>query len=168
MNTLMTMMIHRTNTANSSRLQNTPSRGKSYAKLGGHLHRHPRMCERNDGVGRGSLGEGDTEHLRSIYTPDVVQRMPGINQLSGEHKGVDNVIGLYGRLFELSGSTFAVDLKSVKTHGDRVVSVHHAKAQREGKALDADETIEFTFSGDKVSRLELTYADQAGEDAFWG
>jgi hypothetical protein len=32
-------------------------------------------------------------------------------------------------------------------------------------ALDA---IEFTFSGDKVSRLDLTSADQAAEDAFWG
>jgi ketosteroid isomerase-like protein len=108
------------------------------------------------------------EHLRSIYTPDVVQRMPGNNQLSGEYKGVDNVIELYGREFELSGGTFSVELKSVKTTGDKVVSVHHAKAQREGKTLDADETIEFTFAGDKVSRLDLTFADQAGEDGFWG
>jgi ketosteroid isomerase-like protein len=115
-----------------------------------------------------AFGEGDMEHLRSIYTPDVVQRMPGNNQLSGEYKGVDNVIGLYGREFELSGGTFSVELKSVKTDGDKVVSVHHAKAEREDKTLDADETIEFTFSGDKVSRLDLTFADQAGEDAFWG
>ncbi|MCJ7436835.1 MAG: nuclear transport factor 2 family protein [Acidimicrobiia bacterium] len=116
-----------------------------------------------------AFGEGDMDTFRSsIYTPDVVQHMPGSNQISGEHKGVDNVLGLYGQLFELSGGTFAVDLKSVKTQGDKVVSVHRAKAEREGKTLDADETIEFTFSGDKVSRLDLTSADQAAEDAFWG
>ena len=56
----------------------------------------------------------------------------------------------------------------MKTQGDKIVSVHHAKAEREGKTLDADETIEFTFSGDKISRLDLRYADQAAEDAFWG
>ena len=42
------------------------------------------------------------------------------------------------------------------------------RRKREGKTLDADETIEFTFSGDKISRLDVTSADQAAEDAFWG
>jgi uncharacterized protein len=115
-----------------------------------------------------AFGDGDMETLRSIYTPDVVQIQPGENQLSGEHTGVDNVLGLYGKLFELSGGTFVVTLKSVTTEGERVVAVHGAKAERGGKTLDTEETIEFTFSGDKVSRLDLTSADQDAEDAFWG
>jgi len=115
-----------------------------------------------------AFGEGDMETLRSIYTPDVVQNQPGENQLAGEHTGVDNVLALYGRLFEMSGGTFAVTLKSVTTEGDKVVAVHSAKGEREGKTLDTDETIEFTFSGDKVSRLDVTSADQDAEDAFWG
>ncbi len=56
----------------------------------------------------------------------------------------------------------------MKTQGDKVVTVHHAKGEREGKTLDVDENIEFTFSGDKISRLDLGSADQAAEDAFWG
>jgi ketosteroid isomerase-like protein len=125
---------------------------------------------KDDIIRRGykAFGEGDMETLGSLYTPDVVQRQPGNNQTSGEYKGVANVLGLYGKLFELSGGTFSVDLKSVKSQGDKVVSVHHSKAEHEGKTLDADETIEFTFSGDKISRLDVTYADQDAEDAFWG
>ncbi len=125
---------------------------------------------KEDTIRRGyqAFGEGDMETLGSLYTADVVQRQPGNNLTSGEHKGVDNVLGLYRQLFELSGGSFSVDLKSVKLQGDKVVSVHHAKGTREGKTLDADETIEFTFSGDKISRLDLTYADEAAEDAFWG
>ena len=115
-----------------------------------------------------AFGEGDMETLGSLYSPNVVQSQPGNNQTSGEHNGVDNVMALYGKLFELSDGTFSVDLKSVKTQGDKVVSVHRATGKREGKTLDADETIDFTFSGDKISRLDLTYADQAAEDAFWG
>ena len=49
-----------------------------------------------------------------------------------------------------------------------VVAVHHAKGERDGEFLDTDETIEFTFSGDRISRLDLGYSDQAAEDAFWG
>ena len=125
---------------------------------------------KEDTVRRGykAFGEGDMETLGSLYSPDVVQRQPGNNPTSGEYKGKDKVLGLYGQLFELSGGTFSVDLKSVKTQGDKVVSVHHAKGKREGKTLDVDETIEFTFSGDKISRLDVTSADQAAEDAFWG
>ena len=127
------------------------------------------MADKENTVRRGyqAFGEGDMEHFRGIYVPDVVQRQPGNNQTS-EYKGVDNVLGLYGRFFELSGGTFSVELTSVKTQGDKVVTVHHAKGAREGKTLDADETIEFTFSDDKISRLDVGYTDEAAEDAFWG
>jgi ketosteroid isomerase-like protein len=125
---------------------------------------------KEDTVRRGykAFGEGDMETFRSIYTPDVVQSQPGGNQLSGDYTGVDAVLGLYGKLFELSGGTFVATLKSVKTEGDKVVAIHSARGERDGKTLDTDETIEFTFSGDKISRLDLTSADQDAEDAFWG
>jgi ketosteroid isomerase-like protein len=97
-----------------------------------------------------------------------VHRQPGHNQTSGEYKGVDDVIAFYGRLFELSSGTLQLELKSVKTSGGKVVSVHGIKAQRDGKSLDADESIEFTLEGDKISRLDVTYLDEAVFDAFWG
>ena len=114
-----------------------------------------------------AFGNGDMERFRAIYTPDVVQTEPGNNTVSGEYEGVDNVLGLYGRLFELSGGTFSVDLQSVKAQGDKVVAAHHSKGERDGKTLDTGQTIEFTFSGDKVSRLDVASADQAAVDAFW-
>jgi ketosteroid isomerase-like protein len=118
--------------------------------------------------GYGAFGEGDMDALRSMFTPDVVQSQPGNNQTSGEHTGVDNVLALYGKLFELSGGTLVVELKSVKSEGDEVVSVHGVKAEHEGKTLEVDETIRFRFSGDRISRLDLTSTDEEAEDAFWG
>jgi hypothetical protein len=124
---------------------------------------------KEDTIRRGykAFSEGDMDTLGSLYTDDVAQSMPGKNQLAGEHKGRENVIGLYGKMFELSGGTFAVDLKSVKAEGDKVVSVHRSTGEREGKTLDADESIAFTFAGDKISRLDITYTDEAAADAFW-
>lgn len=125
---------------------------------------------KEDIVRRGykAFGEGDMDTLMSLMTPDVVHSVPGNNQTSGEHKGADEVLAFYGQLFELSGGSLLVDLKSVKAQGDKVIAVHGAKAEHEGKTLDTDETLEFTFSGDKISRLDETYADQVAEDAFWG
>ena len=126
---------------------------------------------REDIVRRGykAFAEGDMDTLGSLYTDDVVQSMSGNNQLSGEYKGRDNVLGLYGRLFDLSGGTFKAELKSVKTEGDKVVSVHHSTAQRGGKNLDdGDESIAFSFAGDdKITRLDLASGDQAAADDFW-
>ena len=114
-----------------------------------------------------AFGEGDMETLGALYTDDVVQTMPGKSQVSGEYKGRDNVLGLYGKLFELSGGTFSAELKSLKTEGDKVVSVHSSKAERGGKTLHTDDSIAFSFSGDKITRLDLTAEDQAAADAFW-
>jgi uncharacterized protein len=124
---------------------------------------------KEDTVRRGykAFGEGDMETLGSLYTDDVAQTMPGNNQISGETKGRDDVLALYGKLFELSGGTFKADLTSVKADGDKVVSVHSAKAEHGGKTLDTNETIAFTFAGDKISRLDLTTSDEAAQDAFW-
>jgi uncharacterized protein len=125
---------------------------------------------KEDTIRRGykAFGEGDTDAFRAIYTPDVVHSQPGSNQTSGDYKGIDDVLALYGKLAELSGGTIAVELKSVDTSGDKVIAVHLTKAERGSKTLEADETIEFTFTGDKISRLDLTSADQAAEDTFWG
>jgi hypothetical protein len=125
---------------------------------------------KEDIVRRGyqAFSDGDMETLGGLYTDDVVQTMPGSNQVSGEYKGRDNVLGLYGKLFELSGGTFSAELKSVKTDGDKVVSVHHSQGERDGKTLSDDESIAFTFSGDKISRLDVTAGDQAAVDDFWG
>jgi ketosteroid isomerase-like protein len=124
---------------------------------------------REDIIRRGyqAFGEGDMDTLGSLYTDDVVQTMPGENLLSGEYQGRDNVLGLYGKIFELSGGTFKAELKSVKTEGDKVVSVHHSQGERGGKTLSDDESIAFTFSGDKISRLDLTAGDQTAVDDFW-
>jgi ketosteroid isomerase-like protein len=65
-------------------------------------------------------------------------------------------------------TTRSLSLKSVTTTGDKVVAVHHAKAENQGRSLDSDETIEFSFSGDKLSRLDEWTADQAADEAFWG
>jgi uncharacterized protein len=100
-------------------------------------------------------------------TPDVIQSVPGKSQIAGEHKGIDDVLGYYGQLFELSGGTLVVQLESTKVEGHTVVSTHHATAQREGRSWDTKENITFSFSGDRVARLDEAPTDLAGFDAFW-
>ncbi len=115
-----------------------------------------------------AFGEGDMDTLRSLFAPDAVHVATGNNPLSGEYKGVDAILGYYGKLFELSDGTFTAELENVKVDGDdTVVATHRDKGQRGGKTLDQDETLTFTISGGKFTRLVESHSDQAAYDAFW-
>jgi uncharacterized protein len=115
-----------------------------------------------------AFGEGDMATLRSLFAPDAVHVATGNNPLSGEYKGVDAILGYYGKLFELSDGTFTAELETVKVEGDdSVVATHRDKGQRGGKTLDQDETLTFTISGGKITRLVENHSDQASYDAFW-
>ncbi len=115
-----------------------------------------------------AFGEGDMETLRSLYAPDAVHSATGNNPLSGEYKGVDDILAYYGKLFELSEGTFAAELKSTEVEGDdKVVATHRDSGQRGDKTLDQDETLTFTISGGKFTQVVENHSDQAAYDAFW-
>ena len=50
---------------------------------------------------------------------------------------------------------------------DSVVATHRDRGQRGDKTLDQDETLTFTISGGKFTRLVENHSDQAAYDAFW-
>jgi len=111
---------------------------------------------------------GDMDGLKKLFTADFVHHVPGKSQLAGDYDGPDAALGLYGKLFELSGGTFKVDLKGMKSDGDKVVATHHATAERDGQKLDQDQVLDFTVKDGKLARIDEEPEDQAAYDAFWG
>ncbi len=118
--------------------------------------------------GYGAFTSGDMEKLGSLFKDDVVHSVPGNNQIAGDYKGRDAVLGLYGKLFELTDGTMSAELKTVNVDGDKVAAVHTNIAERGGKKLNSDTTLNFTIDGGKIARIDEVPADQAAEDAFWG
>jgi len=118
--------------------------------------------------GYAAFSAGDMDKLGALYTDDFVHSVGGNSQLTGDYKGIPAAMGYYGKLFELSGGTFNVDLKSVTEQGDnKVVTVHTNKAERDAKKLDDDTTLNFTVKGDKIARIDEAPSDQAAYDDFW-
>ncbi len=118
--------------------------------------------------GYAAFSAGDMEKLGSLYTDDVVQSVPGNNQIAADHQGRDAVLGYYGKLFELTDGNMSVQLKTVTVDGDKVAAVHANIAERNGKKLDSDTTLNFTIKDGKITRIDEVSSDQAAEDAFWG
>jgi ketosteroid isomerase-like protein len=119
-------------------------------------------------TGYKAFGEGDMDTLRSLFASDAVHVATGNSQIAGEYSGVDAILGYYGRLFELSDGTFTAELQSVRVEGDdTVLATHRDKGRRGDKTLDQDETLTFTISEGKFTRLVENHSDQAAYDAFW-
>ncbi|AZQ34693.1 MULTISPECIES: nuclear transport factor 2 family protein [Streptomyces] len=111
---------------------------------------------------------GDMDALRGLMTSDCTHHVPGSHPLSGDFKGQDAVIEMYGRLFEETAGTMQVELRNLLVDGrGHVVSVHHFKAERQGKRIDEDGAIVFRVVGDRISDLDECIADIDKSNDFW-
>ncbi|MEV1077612.1 nuclear transport factor 2 family protein [Streptomyces sp. NPDC050211] len=111
---------------------------------------------------------GDMDSLRELLTADCAHHVPGSHPLSGDFKGQDAVIDMYGRLFQETGGTMQVELRNILVDGrGHAVAVHHFSADRQGKHIDEDGAIVFRIVGDKASDLDECVSDIDKSNDFW-
>ena len=115
-----------------------------------------------------AFNSADVSTLTEIIADDAVQTMVGDNLVSGEFKGRDNILGMYGKLAELTDGTYKVEIEQTFTDGNgTVVVVHRQTATREGKSLDNRQALIFRVVGGKVVSLTDASDDIAIDDAFY-
>jgi ketosteroid isomerase-like protein len=129
------------------------------------------MGHPNEDLFRGgydAFSTGDLDALREKYfTPDIVWHSPGDNPLSGDFKGVDEVIASFGKTFELSGGTFKTEVHDCLANDDHGVVLGTIRAQREGKTLESTYTHIVHFRDGKVAESWIQSGDQRLVDDFW-
>ena len=114
-----------------------------------------------------AFNTGDVETLASLFSQDVIQHVPGTSQLAGDYKGIDAVLGYYGKLGQLTDGTFEADLIDVHADGaGHVMALHQITATRGGVTRVSRGSILFSFIGNKITDLLELHADLAGDDAF--
>ena len=119
--------------------------------------------------GYDAFNRADVATLSEILASDVEHHMFGDSQVSGDYKGLDDVLGFYGRLAELTGGTYGCDIESMFTGGNgKVVVVHRQRGERNGRQITPRQALIFTVVAGKVVDLHDTTEDLEAEDAFWG
>jgi hypothetical protein len=113
-----------------------------------------------------AFNEGDGATLTEVFAENTVWHAGGSNALSGTFDGRDATFGMFGKLAELTDSTYNVDPQDVTVDGDSVTARHRATAKRGDKSLDQLSTIKFTMSGGQIVEATETLDDQAAFDAF--
>ena len=119
-------------------------------------------------AGYAAFVSGDMETLMSLYNDDAVHIVPGTSQVSGAHKGKESILGLYGKLFELSKGTLRIELEHVLSDGgDRVVAIHTSSLEKDGETFRQTEALLFTFVDGKVAEIQDFFADIALSDRLF-
>lgn len=57
-----------------------------------------------------AFATGDMDTLRQVLDPDIEWHLPGRSSISGDYRGIDDVLGFFGTLFQISGGTFTAEL----------------------------------------------------------
>ena len=118
--------------------------------------------------GYAAFSAGDTATLMNLFRSDAVHSVPGSNPLSGDHKGPDNILKMYGDLAARSEGTIKVELEEVLSNGGNlVIAIHTSTAQRGGQSLRQREALLFTIEDGKVVSIQDFFSDIDEQDRFW-
>jgi ketosteroid isomerase-like protein len=97
-----------------------------------------------------AFSAGDMAVLRQLLDPQVVWHSGGRNPLSGDYRGVDEVLGFFGRTMEHTQGSFRLSVEEVLVNDQGAVVVQRSSAQRNGKSLDDRAVQLFHISDGKV------------------
>ncbi len=110
----------------------------------------------------------DVDGIRQFLDPNIVWHQGGHDAMSGEYHGIDEVLGLFMKEFDLAGGDVKAELVDVYATDTRTIAIEHFVARRNGKTLD--QTFPIVFNGkDGVAHeaWALAFGDEDEMSAFW-
>ena len=112
---------------------------------------------------------GDLEALQTKYfAEDIRYHVAGRSQIAGDYEGIGEVLGFFGRLFELSGGTLRLELHDVVANDEHGVALFKVLADRDGKQLADDEILIAHPTADgKAAEIWTQSTDVYTSDEFW-
>ncbi len=126
---------------------------------------HPNEETVREGFAAFSAGDMDT--LRRIIAPDAIWHVPGRSPISGSYKGIEEVLGFFGRTVALSEGTFAVDVHDIVGNDEHVFAAYAVSGKRAGKSLRDNAVLVFHVRDGRMTEAWATTGDQYGTDEFW-
>jgi ketosteroid isomerase-like protein len=114
-----------------------------------------------------AFAKGDLGTVMSIFDEDIVWHEPGRSPLSGDFKGHQQVQELFGRIFEMSGGTFSIEIHDILANDGHAVVMLRSRATRPGKSLDSVECHVWHLSNGKATEFWGVPFDLYAADEFW-
>jgi ketosteroid isomerase-like protein len=113
-----------------------------------------------------ALEAGDLETLSGLLAADVAWHVPGDGHLSGTWKGVDAVLSLFGRVYDLTGGTLRTTVEDVVADDRHAVVTVTVRATIAGADFE-DAAVHIARIADgRILDVRTWSSDQAAFDAL--
>jgi uncharacterized protein len=117
--------------------------------------------------GYDAFAKGDLDTLRKLIAADVVWKVPGKSPLSGNKNGIEATLAYFTQLFELTDGTVKAEPLDVAVGAEHVVVRQVTSGERNGKSLQLDAVLVFSFRDGKISSCSEFENDQYSLDEFF-
>jgi ketosteroid isomerase-like protein len=117
-----------------------------------------------------AFGSGDIATLTELIAPDCIWHVGGQSQLAGDYVGHEQILGYFGKLYELTDGTFSATLDDVgETEAGLVTCIVSLSGRRDGETLTT-RMIEIgrANSAGQVAECWWFAEDAYAADAFFG
>jgi ketosteroid isomerase-like protein len=110
---------------------------------------------------------GNLEAIARLHTGEVVLHIPGRNRLSGEYRGLGDVLGALTRFRELTDETWSVELHDVLANDRHAVALFTRRGERRGRSGAFRTVTVYHLRGGKIVEIWIHEGDQHAFDGFF-
>ena len=108
----------------------------------------------------------DAKAISAALARDVVWRVPGHTEMSGEYRGRREVVEFLRRTSTETGGTYRSSLNTVFADDDWAVAIYRATGHRNGIDLDVDQALVIRIADGLLHDVTAVPLDSAFE-RFW-
>lgn len=127
---------------------------------------HPNAARIRDGYA--AFATGDFAVLTDLFAEDLLWHLGGRSQLAGDYRGREAVFGLFGKLMEVTGGSFRLDVHAVLADDEHAVALVFATASRDGRSITDNDAHVFHMRDGKVVEFWTAATDQYAFDELIG
>jgi uncharacterized protein len=117
--------------------------------------------------GYDAFAAGDIDTVLGVFADDIAWHVGGQSQIAGDYHGQQEVMAFFGKLMDITGGTFRLDVHDVlanDTHGAVLLTAH---AQRDGNTLEMREVHTWHLADGKATEFWAFEEDSAETDRFF-
>ena len=108
----------------------------------------------------------DPKVIAAALDRDVIWRVPGDTVMSGEYRGLRNVVEFLRRTGTETDGTYRSALRTVLANDEWAVAIYRARGRRNGLELDVDQALVIRCEDGRWKEITAVPLDSAF-DAFW-
>jgi ketosteroid isomerase-like protein len=132
---------------------------------GGTMSEHPNVKVINRMTQ--AVFENDHDTLTELFTTDLAFHVRGPLPRAGDHAGVDGLLGVLGRIFELTDGDVKLEQLFCIADERWAAEWEHAALGRNGRTLETKNAFVYRFDEGRIAEMWMICTAPAGSESFW-